>query len=126
MLLGASYVFYGWWDWAFLSLILIVTVLNYLTALGVAGSDDIKRRKLMVGLSVAVNLGMLGTFKYFGFFAGEFVSLLSSIGLTVSLPSVQIVLPVGISFYTFQAMSYTIDVYRGDTTPTRNLRDFAL
>ena len=126
MLMVASYVFYGWWNWKFLSLILIVTILNYFTALGVVSTDDKRRRKLLVGLSVAVNLGMLGTFKYFNFFAGEFVALLGSIGLGVSLPSVQIVLPVGISFYTFQAMSYTIDVYRGDTQPTRNFRDFAL
>ncbi|MCP4375440.1 MAG: MBOAT family protein [bacterium] len=127
MLLAASYMFYGWWDWRFLSLILIVTVLNYATALGVASSDDRRRRKLLVGISVAVNLGMLGVFKYFKFFASELVTLLGSIGLEVSLPSLEmIVLPVGISFYTFQAMSYTIDVYRGDTKPTRNFRDFAL
>ncbi|MDP6636410.1 MAG: MBOAT family O-acyltransferase [Phycisphaerae bacterium] len=126
MLLAASYVFYGWWNWRFLSLILIVTILNYCTALGVVSTDDKRRRKLLVGLSVAVNLGMLGVFKYFSFFAAELVNLLGAIGLSVSLPSLQIVLPVGISFYTFQAMSYTIDVYRRHTQPTRNLRDFAL
>jgi alginate O-acetyltransferase complex protein AlgI len=126
MLLAGSYVFYGWWNWRFLSLIVIVTLINYVTALGVISTDIKRRRKLLVGLSVFVNLGMLGAFKYFNFFAAEFVSLLGSVGLSVSLPSVSIVLPVGISFYTFQAMSYTIDVYRGDTEPTRNLRDFAL
>jgi len=126
MLLAASYLFYGWWNWRFLSLIMVVTVINYATAIGVTSTDIKRRRKLLVSLSVFVNLGMLGVFKYFNFFAAEFVSLLGSVGLSVSLPSVSIVLPVGISFYTFQALSYTIDVYRGDTEPTRNLRDFAL
>jgi len=126
MLLAASYVFYGWWDWRFLSLIVIVTIVNFCTAIGVDSSDDKRRRKLLVAVSITANLALLGTFKYFNFFTGEFVNLLGSIGLTVTMPSVQIVLPVGISFYTFQAMSYTIDVYRGDTVPTSNLRDFAL
>jgi alginate O-acetyltransferase complex protein AlgI len=126
MLLAASYVFYGSWDWRFLSLIWIVTLVNYATALGVASKSSEHRRKLLVGVSVALNLVLLGTFKYFHFFAGEFVNLLGSVGITVGLPSIEIVLPVGISFYTFQAMSYTLDVYRRQTQPTRNLRDFAL
>ena len=126
MLLVASYVFYGSWDWRFLSLILIVTAVNYGAGLGVASTDSTRRRKLLLAASIAVNLGLLGTFKYFHFFAGEFVSLLGALGLTVGLPSLKIVLPVGISFYTFQAMSYTLDVYRGHIQPTRNPRDFAL
>jgi D-alanyl-lipoteichoic acid acyltransferase DltB (MBOAT superfamily) len=126
LLLAASYVFYGWWDWRFLSLILIATIVNYGAALGVGSTANARRRKLLVAAAVTVNLGLLGTFKYFHFFAGELVSLLGAMGLTVTLPSVSIVLPVGISFYTFQAMSYTLDVYRRQTQPTRNLRDFAL
>ena len=132
-LLVASYVFYGWWDWRFLSLILVSTVVDYFAALGIESSGGQgacpKRpltKRLWMVLSIVVNLGLLGFFKYFGFFATELVELLRSLGVNGSLASLKIVLPVGISFYTFQTMSYTIDVYRGQTSPTRSLPDFAL
>ncbi len=126
MLLCASYYFYGSWDWRFLSLILLVTLVNYAVALGVHNSDTKRRRKTLIAVSIALNLALLGTFKYFNFFAGEFVDFMGLIGISLGMPSVQIVLPVGISFFTFQAMSYSIDVYRGDVEPTRNVRDFCL
>ncbi|MFT7619632.1 MAG: alginate O-acetyltransferase complex protein AlgI [Planctomycetota bacterium] len=126
MLLAASYFFYGCWDWRFLSLIMLVTAVNYYVALGVFGSNDKRRRKLMMAVSIALNLGLLGTFKYFNFFAGELVDLLNAFDVSASRPTLQVILPVGISFYTFQAMSYSLDVYRGQIEPTRNPRDFAL
>jgi len=126
LLLVASYVFYGAWDWRFLSLIALSTVVDYFVAIGITRSERPGRRKWLLALSVGVNLALLGTFKYFGFFAAEMVDLLGSLGLPVTLPSLKFVLPVGISFYTFQTMSYTIDVYRGVSRPVRHFLDFAL
>ncbi len=125
-LLAASYFFYGCWDWRFLSLIWVSTVVDYVVAHRVAASVEQRHRRAWLFVSVATNLGILGFFKYFGFFAGELDSLLSSYGLSVMLPTLEIVLPVGISFYTFQTMSYTIDVYRGDAQPVSRFDDFAL
>ncbi|MBC8372901.1 MAG: MBOAT family protein [Planctomycetes bacterium] len=126
MLLIASYVFYGSWNWRFLSLILISTIVDYFAAIGIARSKSARGRKLLCLISICTNLGLLGVFKYYGFFANEAVAWLNAAGLHVTAPSLAIVLPVGISFYTFQTMSYTIDVYRGVTRPIRNLPDFAL
>ena len=131
MLLIASYVFYGAWDWRFLSLIWISTCVDYFVARQIAGdrtAEHARRgRKRWLVLSLIVNLGLLGFFKYFGFFVTEAGELLHWLGLSASIPTLRIVLPVGISFYTFQTMSYTIDVYRGRTQATRNTYvDFAL
>ncbi len=127
MLLAASYVFYGSWDWRFLALIWISTLVDYHAALGLARPGATAgRRRALLGLSVGVNLGLLGTFKYCNFFVGEMVELLRWAGLDASPPVLQIILPVGISFYTFQTMSYTIDVYRGRAQPIDQLPDFAL
>jgi alginate O-acetyltransferase complex protein AlgI len=125
-LLVASYVFYGYWDWRFLGLLAISTVLDFALALLIAGTDSPRRKKRRVALSVVVNLGILGFFKYFDFFVDSAAVLLESAGLQANLPMLRVVLPVGISFYTFQSMAYTIDVYRGIQPPTRNLLDFAL
>ncbi|MBI4598224.1 MAG: MBOAT family protein [Candidatus Omnitrophica bacterium] len=126
MLLVASYVFYGAWDWRFLGLLLISTVLDFFCGLGIHGAHSARIKRMVLGLSVAGNLAILGFFKYFNFFAGSFESLLASVGWTVHPHTLQIILPVGISFYTFQTMSYTIDVYRGQLQPTRRFLDFAL
>ncbi len=126
MLLTASYVFYGAWDAVFLSLIFVSTILDYLCALRIAASDSPRRRKLFLGLSIAGNLGILGYFKYADFFATELQSLLTPLGIHLPAVTLDVVLPVGISFYTFQTMSYTIDVYRGRTAPVRSIFDFAL
>jgi D-alanyl-lipoteichoic acid acyltransferase DltB (MBOAT superfamily) len=126
MLLVASYAFYGAWDWRFLGLIALSTLIDYAAALRIAASDDARRRKLWVGVSVVSNLGVLGAFKYAGFFAQSAAELCRALELDVAPPMLSIVLPVGISFYTFQTLSYTIDVYRGVLQPTRNLLDFAL
>lgn len=126
MLLVASYVFYGYWDYRYLSLILASTVIDYIVATGIQKADDQSHKKRLLTISICANLGMLGFFKYYNFFTTEMSELLTYIGMPVSMPVLNIVLPVGISFYTFQTMSYTIDVYRGQTTPTRRFFDFAL
>jgi D-alanyl-lipoteichoic acid acyltransferase DltB (MBOAT superfamily) len=202
LLLVASYVFYGFWDYRFLFLILLTTVVDYIGGLGVAGErlsrndrlrlflllvagavlltgnvryddlvagalsadfpamlgalpgeladlriaagiaavfggyflllprlydlDEKARRKTFLVISLGANLGVLGFFKYFDFFADSFADLLGAFGIDASWPLLDIVLPAGISFYTFQAMSYTIDIYRGKVAPTRSFPDFAL
>jgi D-alanyl-lipoteichoic acid acyltransferase DltB (MBOAT superfamily) len=125
-LLVASYVFYGYWDWRFLSLLAISTVVDYVCGLKIESAPETRVRKRFLLLSVAANLGILGFFKYFNFFTGSAEALLDAFGLKPSFPLLQIVLPVGISFYTFQTMSYTIDIYRGKMRPTRDFLTFAL
>lgn len=126
MLLVASYVFYGAWDWRFLSLILLSTVVDYAVGLRMASEDHQQRRKRLLMISLAVNLGMLGVFKYFGFFVTSFEALLAQVGYQTDPFVLSIVLPVGISFYTFQTLSYTIDIYRRELKPCRDFLDFAL
>ena len=116
----ASYVFYGWWDWRFLILIAFTSAWSYTIGLLELRRWNLKPSKVLLAASLVVNLGILATFKYFNFFAEQFATVLRSIGLEVSLPSVSIILPVGISFYTFQALSYTIDVYRRQVKPTKD------
>ncbi|MEO1728492.1 MAG: MBOAT family O-acyltransferase [Bacteroidota bacterium] len=125
LLLASSYVFYGWWDWRFLGLIVISSAVDYLVGvqLGKAGRSE-RSRRLLLTLSVAVNLGILGFFKYFNFFIESLAIGLSSIGFEPNLPLLRVILPVGISFYTFQTMSYTIDVYRRQMEPTRDALAF--
>ena len=126
MLLVASYFFYGSWDWRFLSLIALSTVIDYSVGLALGRSDDETRRRRLVGLSVASNLGILGIFKYYGFFAESLVELLALGGFSADWSLIHVVLPVGISFYTFQTMSYTLDIYRRELEPTDRFLDFAL
>ncbi len=122
VLLGGSYFFYGWWDWRFCSLLALSTLVDYGCGLSLPRSSSPRR---VLGISTAANLGILATFKYFNFFRDSTASLLASFGWTVDFPLLDVALPMGISFYTFQTMSYTIDVYRG-ATPERNLINFAL
>jgi len=126
MLLLASYVFYGAWDWRYLSLILTSTALDYLCARGIASSADRARQKRLLALSMVGNLSILGFFKYYNFFAENLQVLLGKFGLAAPSFCLAIILPVGISFYTFQSMSYTIDVYRGVLPPARSFFDYAL
>ncbi|MEM7349420.1 MAG: MBOAT family protein [Acidobacteriota bacterium] len=125
-LLLASYLFYGAWDWRFLGLILVSTVVDYRVAIHMSRVEVPRVRKRLLALSVATNLGILGTFKYAGFFLDSLAQLAAKVGLTIPPFALQIVLPVGISFYTFQTLGYTIDVYRGRVRPTRDFLDFAL
>ena len=125
-LLLASYIFYGSWNWKFLSLILLSTIIDYYCGQKIfrASAQATKRRFLL--LSLVTNLGILGYFKYFGFFIDEFVDLLATVGIPASSPALNIILPLGISFYTFQTLSYTIDIYRGKMEPTASFTNFAL
>ncbi|MBN2507658.1 MAG: MBOAT family protein [Verrucomicrobia bacterium] len=124
LIVAASYVFYGWWDARFLALILLSTALDYGVGLALARTPQPGPRKRWLALSLVGNLGILGFFKYFNFFAGSAEAALARLGLSVPLPALNVVLPVGISFYTFQTMGYAIDVYRGALPPTRNLLNF--
>ena len=125
-LLVSSYAFYAAWDWRFLSLIVISTATDYIAG-GVLGRTKSagRRRRWMVG-SLAINLGLLCAFKYFNFFIESGAALLEALGIPATTFTLQIVLPLGISFYTFQSLSYTIDVYRGQMEPVRSPLDFAL
>ena len=120
LLLAASYLFYGWWDWRFLSLIFLSSLADYLIGRQLAQTEKRNLRKALLISSLSLNLGMLGVFKYFNFFAENFVSAFTFLGGDMSLPSLEIVLPVGISFYTFQTLSYTIDVYRKQLEPIKD------
>lgn len=122
----ASYIFYGSWNWKFLSLILLSTVIDYFCGIRVYNSTSERRKKGYLAVSVVANLGLLGFFKYYNFFAESLVDLTSMFGWTPGDLTLSIILPVGISFYTFQTMSYSIDVYRGDIKAERNFFDFAL
>jgi D-alanyl-lipoteichoic acid acyltransferase DltB (MBOAT superfamily) len=126
LLLLASYVFYGAWDVRFLALIAFSTLVDYFAARAIAGASTVSKRKLFLTASMVSNLGLLGFFKYWDFGIESMASLLATFGLHPSIHTLGIILPVGISFYTFQSMSYTIDVYRGKTTPTRDPLAFAL
>src|SRR5680860_358515 len=127
VLLVASYIFYGLWDWRFLGLLALSTAIDFTVALrlSAAPGELARRRKALLCISLAANLGILGFFKYFGFFVDSLASLGDSVGVNLSGPVIDVILPVGISFYTFQTMSYTIDVYRGRIEPARSLLDFA-
>ena len=128
LLLVASYVFYGWWNWRFLGLILLTTCSAYLCALWVERCKMRGQTKWAATANVAnlvLNLGVLGLFKYYDFFATSLNALMMSLGLQADWPLLHLLLPVGISFYTFQALSYTIDVYRGDIRAERNWISFA-
>ncbi len=119
-LLAASYVFYGWWDWRFLGLILITSCTTFLTGL-VIKNDHSRRSKAWLVLNLIINLGILATFKYCNFFKDSLADILKLFGANPDWPTLNIVLPVGISFYTLQAISYSLDVYNGKTQPTRNV-----
>ncbi|NNE08668.1 MAG: MBOAT family protein, partial [Gemmatimonadetes bacterium] len=125
-LLAASYVFYAAWDWRFLSLILGSTIVDYIVGIKLDGDRAPRVRRAWVSVSVIVNLSLLAVFKYFHFFADSAAALLQTLGLAIEPSSLRIILPVGISFYTFQTMSYSLDIYRGKLRATRDFLDLAL
>lgn len=124
-LLSCSYFFYGSWDWRFLSLILVSTAVDYGAGLALGSVQGTRPRRAWLALSVSVNIGILAVFKYFDFFARSAAPLLRWLGIHPDDVTLHVVLPVGISFYTFQTMSYTIDVYRRRLEPTRSVLDLA-
>lgn len=121
----SSYIFYGWWDWRFLFLVLFTTSLDYTLGVLIEDTDDAKKKRRLLIISVFANLGFLGFFKYFNFFIDSFASLAKSVGVEPHWHTLHILLPIGISFYTFQSMSYTIDVYRKEIKPERDFFRFA-
>ncbi|MDN3641646.1 MBOAT family O-acyltransferase [Lutimonas halocynthiae] len=125
LIVVASYVFYGWWDWRFLSLILFSTLVDYTVGRKLRDENDSSRRLLLLWTSIIVNLGFLGFFKYYNFFLDNFIEAFSFFGYAFKAGSLQIILPVGISFYTFQTLSYTIDVYKKKLEPTKDFIAFA-
>jgi alginate O-acetyltransferase complex protein AlgI len=120
LVLVASYVFYGYWDWRFLLLIVVSTTADYFIGLSLERTEDPRRRALLLSTSLAINLGLLGFFKYYNFFVDSAVVALGGLGFSASPRTLQVILPVGISFYTFQTLSYTIDIYRRQLKPTRD------
>ena len=123
--LFASYVFYGCWDWRFLILIAISTAVDYIVGRQLSSTKSNQKRKAWLWLSILVNLGFLGFFKYYNFFLEEFINVFSFFSYEISASSINIILPVGISFYTFQTLSYTIDVYKRRIEPTKDWIAFA-
>ena len=125
LILVASYIFYGWWDWRFLILIVITSLSSFASGLLIKHYDGKRRMQRVVSAAnIVLNLGILATFKYFNFFAGSLQAVLAAVGVTVDWPTLNIILPVGISFYTFQALSYSIDVYARRIQPTRDVVAF--
>lgn len=123
-LLFASYVFYAWWNWQFLSLIIISSFVDFFVGKKLHRTTNTKKRKLLLWVSIVVNIGILAYFKYSNFFIHNFIEAFSLFGKQLSINSLKIVLPVGISFYTFQTLSYTIDVYRRKLEPTHDIIAF--
>jgi len=124
LLVVASYVFYGWWDWRFLSLIVFSSLVDYTIGLQLIKTAQPSKRKLLLWSSILVNLGFLGFFKYYNFFIDSFVDAFSFFGSSIQPNTLDIILPVGISFYTFQTLSYTIDVYKRKLEPTQDIVSF--
>ena len=124
LILAGSYFFYGWWDWRFLGLVIFSSLVDYVAGQRIADAGTERQRKAWLGLSLGVNLGLLGVFKYYGFFVDSFIELFRGLGYEMSDRTLQIILPVGISFYTFQTLSYSIDIYRRRLKPARDLVGF--
>lgn len=125
LIVVSSYVFYGWWDWRFLSLIFFSTIVDYFVGIKLSKEENNSKRLLFLWISISVNIGFLGFFKYYNFFVENFTSAFSFFGKEISPNTLNIILPVGISFYTFQTLSYSIDVYRKKLKPTHDFIAFS-
>jgi alginate O-acetyltransferase complex protein AlgI len=126
LLVAGSYFFYGYWDWRFMGLLAGSSAFNYVAGLFIAGSANDTVRRRLVGLAVAVNLGVLGIFKYYNFFMDSLTDLTVALGIHRDMPFLEIILPIGISFFTFQGISYVVDVYRGHIKAVRSPLDLFL
>ncbi|MGY8988063.1 MAG: MBOAT family O-acyltransferase [Flavobacteriales bacterium] len=125
LILLSSYLFYGWWDWRFLGLIFFSTIIDFLIGKSLEKKKGVVTRKYLLWSSVLMNIGFLGFFKYYNFFIDNFIYAFSTVGIELSYQSLNIILPVGISFYTFQTLSYTIDIYKRKLKPTTDFITFA-
>ena len=126
LLLVSSYFFYGCWDWRFLFLLVFSTLLDFYTGIKMYEANNLKTRKFWFWLSISINLGFLGIFKYFNFFAQSFANSLSVLGIQANVLTLQVILPVGISFYTFHGLSYVIDIYNKRIQPERNFINYSV
>jgi alginate O-acetyltransferase complex protein AlgI len=124
-LTGASWFFYAWWDWRFLPVLILATSVDYVAGLWIWRTDVESRRRLLLAASLSTNVGILAYFKYAGFFLGSLDGIGRAVGLGAPLPSLHVVLPIGISFYTFNSMSYTIDIFRRRIEPTRSPLEYS-
>lgn len=120
-----SYIFYGWWDWRFLSLIIFSTTIDYTIGIKLKNEENQLKRKILLSTSVIVNLGLLGVFKYYNFFLDSLYDVIPGLQVVMGFNTLEIILPVGISFYTFQTLSYTIDCYKRKLEPTQNFIAFS-
>ncbi|MES2679172.1 MAG: MBOAT family O-acyltransferase [Bacteroidota bacterium] len=125
LLLMASYFFYGWWDWRFLGILVFTTLVDYFLAIRISRASSERNRKLWLALSLFMNLGLLCFFKYWNFFVDSWITAWASAGIQMNPLTVSVILPIGISFYTFQELSYTLDVYKKRMEPVRDLVGFA-
>lgn len=121
LIVAASLVFYGWWDWHFLGLLLITALSTFFAGRWIGTTNDIRKRKSLLIGTILINIGILFVFKYFNFFVQAFVDAFSLMGMSVNATTLHILLPVGISFYTFTALSYTIDVYQRKVESTNDI-----
>lgn len=119
-----SYVFYGWWDKSFLVLIAFTTLCSYLSGIMIDRSKTRRNARIITAANIIINLLILGVYKYYDFFVGSLVEAFAHVGVNLQVQSLNLVLPVGISFYTFQSLSYTIDVYRNKLRPTKDVVAF--
>jgi alginate O-acetyltransferase complex protein AlgI len=126
ILLSASCFFYAYWDWRFLGLLATVTIVDYYVSRFLVTTESARTRRALLTVSIVTNLGFLGFFKYFDFFLGTLNHLLTRFGWRLEHPGLTIILPIGISFYTFETLSYVIDIYRGDARPARSMLDYAI
>jgi D-alanyl-lipoteichoic acid acyltransferase DltB (MBOAT superfamily) len=126
LLLVSSYFFYACWDWRFMFLLIFSTFLDYFTGIKIYEATNQRKQLFWLWLSIGVNLGFLGVFKYYNFFAASFADGLSLLGFNANLGSLQIILPVGISFYTFHGLSYVLDLYKNRIKPERNFIDYSV
>jgi alginate O-acetyltransferase complex protein AlgI len=120
----SSWFFYAWWDWRYLPVLILATSVDYVAGLWIASTEDEWRRRVLLATSLATNLGILAYFKYAGFFLGSLNGIGRAFGVGSPLPSLHVLLPIGISFYTFNSMSYTIDIFRRKIEPTHNLLEY--
>tara|TARA_Y100000385_G_scaffold291476_1_gene369730 strand:- start:8765 stop:10213 length:1449 start_codon:yes stop_codon:yes gene_type:complete len=125
ILLISSYYFYACWDWRFLSLILISSLVDFLVGITLSNQEHVVKRKVLLWTSISVNIGFLAFFKYYNFFVEEFVAVFSMFGREIQANSLNIILPIGISFYTFQTLSYSIDIYKRKLEPSRDFIAFS-
>ncbi|MEO8087637.1 MAG: MBOAT family protein, partial [Bacteroidota bacterium] len=126
LLLVSSYFFYACWDWRFMFLLIFSTLLDYYTGIKIHEATNQRKKSFWLWLSIGVNLSFLGVFKYYNFFAASFADGLSLLGFKANLGSLQVILPVGISFYTFHGLSYVLDLYKNRIKPERNFVDYSV